>query len=175
LNTAQILGFKFIYGYVSSALNNFENHRTETEFEDGMISKLTMFTFVNSYASFFYIAFIAPYQTVGDGTQCGTEGCMSMLSTNLLIIIVCSLTSDKLVEFGIPVVMNLSKIPTKIWKVLTCAKDILEEGPLTDEQAAKKEYNMSVYDFSSRLGDFTTLFTIVSLHDRILDLNFLSC
>lgn len=98
-------------------------HRTDTEFEDSMISKLFLFQvriafmhsykqpkflvkvtpllflffllgfqFVNSYASFFYIAFIAPYQPASPDAQdnwkgdCGAKNCMIPLAMNLAII-----------------------------------------------------------------------------------------
>jgi hypothetical protein len=39
-------------------LNNFENWRTDTEYEDNLIAKTFVFQFVNSYAALIYIAFI---------------------------------------------------------------------------------------------------------------------
>ena len=58
-----------------------ENHRTDTEYEDALISKLFAFQFVNSYGSFFYIAFIK--EGVGDPCQ---GSCMFELSFALAII-----------------------------------------------------------------------------------------
>lgn len=46
---------------VANALSERENHRTDTQYEDSMIAKIFIFQFVNSYASFFYLAFIAQY------------------------------------------------------------------------------------------------------------------
>ncbi len=39
--------------------------RTETEFVDSLILKIFFFQFINSYASFFFLAFIA--ENVSDG------------------------------------------------------------------------------------------------------------
>ncbi|CAE7679401.1 Ano4, partial [Symbiodinium microadriaticum] len=78
--------FNFIYSKVADILTARENHRTDTEFEDSMISKLFLFQFVNSYASFFYIAFIAPYQPASPGANdnwkgdCGAKNCMIPLA-----------------------------------------------------------------------------------------------
>ncbi len=44
------------------------------QFEDSMITKIFLFQFVNSYASFFYLAFIA--DSLGD---CPPDGCMGTL------------------------------------------------------------------------------------------------
>lgn len=71
-----------IYSFLAEALSEWENHRTDSAFEDSMISKIFVFQFINSYASFFYLAFIA--QFVGD---CSAEtGCMPSLAYNLGII-----------------------------------------------------------------------------------------
>jgi hypothetical protein len=40
------------------SLNQWENHRTDTDYENHLILKTFLFQFVNSYASFFYIAFV---------------------------------------------------------------------------------------------------------------------
>lgn len=166
LNLIQIYVFKFIYQYVSIFLNNFENHRTVTEHEDSMISKLTIFTFFNTYISFFYIAFVAGSMSVytngGDdvslSNQCGYTGCMAMLAENLLVVLVMSLTSDKFTEFVVmPLVssMNWDTIQRVACCIFTRTQDI-GDGRVEDME---KNYRLSPYDFSQRLADYTTLFT----------------
>jgi len=61
LNAVQIQIFNVIYHFAAVRLTESENHRTNTKFEDSMITKLFLFQFVNSYASFFFIAFVAKY------------------------------------------------------------------------------------------------------------------
>jgi hypothetical protein len=46
------------YGDIATRLNDYENHRTNTLYEDQLIVKHFLFQFVNSYISFFYIAFV---------------------------------------------------------------------------------------------------------------------
>ena len=67
LNSLQIFVFGMICKASFTSLNNFENHRTDTEYEDAMIMKYLCFQFVNSFSSFYYIAFIASYVTVLGG------------------------------------------------------------------------------------------------------------
>ena len=173
LNTVQIMLFKYIYSYVAQFLNERENHRTNTEFEDSMISKTVIFTFFNSYISFFYIAFVAGSQNVVSATgdddakgtdQCGVEGCMAMLSENLLIVLLISLTSDKFVEFVVPLLS-----PSFIWSLLTCKKEGKKESGLEkledvlkpeDLEAVLKQYRLETYGFAERLSEYTTLFTM---------------
>jgi hypothetical protein len=70
-----------VYHELAVSLTDKENHRTDTEYEDALISKLFAFQFVNSYGSFFYIAFIKK----GAGDPC-QGSCMSELSLALAII-----------------------------------------------------------------------------------------
>lgn len=58
-----------------------------------MITKIFMFQFVNSYASFFYLAFVA--QLAGD---CPDTGCMPALAYNLGIIFGTRLISGNLIS-----------------------------------------------------------------------------
>lgn len=53
-----------IYGSIAIALNDYENHRTDTQYEDALIAKTFIFQYVNSFASLFYISFIKPYMQV---------------------------------------------------------------------------------------------------------------
>jgi anoctamin-10/anoctamin-7 len=61
LNAVQIQVMNYIYGTVSVYLNEFENHRTETIYEDALIGKTFVFQFVNSFAALFYISFVKPF------------------------------------------------------------------------------------------------------------------
>jgi hypothetical protein len=62
-----------------------------------MITKIFLFQFVNSYASFFYLAFVA--EALGD---CPEGGCMSTLTINLAIIFGSRLVTGNLLELLIP-------------------------------------------------------------------------
>lgn len=64
-----------------------------------MITKIFWFQFVNSYASFFYLAFIA--ESLGD---CPEDGCMKGLTINLAIIFGTRLIVGNIMELGIPYV-----------------------------------------------------------------------
>ena len=60
LNTLFITLFNHIYRVVGVRLTDWENHRTDTEYENALIEKNFAFQLVNSYISFFYIAFAKP-------------------------------------------------------------------------------------------------------------------
>jgi anoctamin-10/anoctamin-7 len=98
VNVVQIQVMNFTYNFIVTELTNRENHRTETDYEDSMITKLFVFQFVNSYASFFYLAFFAQYF----GAECGDDGCMTVLALNLAIVYGSRLVTGNLTELFIP-------------------------------------------------------------------------
>jgi anoctamin-10/anoctamin-7 len=110
LNTVQITIFNMIYQWVAVKLTNWENHRTDTLYEDSLIVKTFVFQFVNSYASFFFISFIAGNldppndDASGDDNlgQCGYSDCMEPLSINLAIIFGSRLTISNFMDIFIP-------------------------------------------------------------------------
>jgi hypothetical protein len=125
VNTIQITIFNVIYQIVAVKLTNAENHRTDTNYQDSLIVKMFVFQFVNSYASFFYIAFIAanldpvPGQPEGFMGQCGYYNCMQPLSVNLAIIFGSRLTVTNLIEVLMPIYSCWQKRKTE-----TAGKDV---------------------------------------------------
>jgi len=61
INALMIMVLNKIFAIISLHLNDFENHRTESEFEDSKIMKSFLFKFINSYNSLFIIAFLKRY------------------------------------------------------------------------------------------------------------------
>ena len=61
LNAVQIQVMGALYSFVSIELNKYENHRTETLYEDALITKTFIIQFINSFSSMFFIAFAQPF------------------------------------------------------------------------------------------------------------------
>ena len=99
-NSVQIQITNLLYSMLANALTEMENYRTETEFEDSMIMKLFSFQFINSYASFFFLAFIAEAFVGGCGG--GENSCVKSLAINLAIIFGTRLAIGNLLELGLP-------------------------------------------------------------------------
>mmetsp|Transcript_8718 Transcript_8718/g.13019 ORF Transcript_8718/g.13019 Transcript_8718/m.13019 type:complete len:739 (+) Transcript_8718:66-2282(+) len=164
LNSIQIVIFNMIYNWVARQLTIRENHRTATSFDDSMIAKLFIFQFVNSYASFYFLAFVAPYvprppQLDDDGPQgdyvgeCGNADCMVPLSTNLGIIFFMNLTVNNFVELLTPYIYNARKVRENIEG--TEAEEAGKKGIRRAEKEAKKimtppeeQYLLQEYDVS---------------------------
>jgi len=108
MNAVQIQVFNLIYQNIVVSLTNNENHRTDTLYEDSMITKLFLFQFMNSYSSFFFLAFVASYVTKPDGApedsvgQCGAATCMEPLAINLAIIFGTRLVFNNLLDIFLP-------------------------------------------------------------------------
>ena len=58
INAVSIVAFGKIYEHVAVILNNYENHRTQTQYEDAQITKSFMFQAVNNFFVLFFIAFL---------------------------------------------------------------------------------------------------------------------
>jgi len=93
LNAIQIYILNELYGRVAIYLNNYENHRTDTDYEDSLISKTFIFQFVNSFSALFYIAFIK--MTILDEDPCVGD-CMKELQTTLGTIFITRLATGSL-------------------------------------------------------------------------------
>lgn len=62
-----------------------------------MIVKIFVFLFINSYASFYYLAFLA--ENLGD---CPAQGCMYALAINLAVVFGSSLASSACLQLILP-------------------------------------------------------------------------
>jgi hypothetical protein len=60
-NVLQIQILNAIYSTIAKSLNDYENHRTDNEYEDSLIGKTFVFQFVNSFAALGYLAFVKPF------------------------------------------------------------------------------------------------------------------
>ena len=105
-NAVVIQVMNIIYGVVAIKLTNFENHRTDTNYEDSLIAKTFVFQFVNSYASLFYIAFVKPF--IGYLDPC-IGHCLVELQTNLGSIFMVRLAVGNLTEIGVPILTAKAK------------------------------------------------------------------
>jgi hypothetical protein len=73
INAVQMITLNEVYQMVAVKLCDWENHRTDTSYENTLVVKTFAFQFVNSYFSFFYIAFLKHYSeapVLNEGTSC---------------------------------------------------------------------------------------------------------
>jgi hypothetical protein len=119
INLAAIIILNQVYRSIAVVLNDWENHRTETQYEDSLTFKIYLFQFVNSYASIAYIAFFkgkfvgSPYawdKLFGYRLDaCPAYGCMVDLAIQLSIIMIGKQAIGNAIELAAPVIARLRK------------------------------------------------------------------
>ena len=104
-NTVQITLLNWAYQQIAIKMTDNENRRTDTEYADSLISKLFIFQFINSFSSFFFLAFVAQYMPrpadakPNELGQCGGPTCMTPLAVNLAIVFGTRMTVNNVVDF----------------------------------------------------------------------------
>ncbi|KAF1772732.1 Anoctamin [Phytophthora cactorum] len=98
-NAVQILILNMVYRLVARNLNDLENHRTDAEYENYLAIKVFLFQFCNSFASFFYIAFIK--REAEDSCLYGDD-CMKELRDQLLVLFLVRIVVGNTTEVAIP-------------------------------------------------------------------------
>jgi len=145
INSVQIQIFNAIYQKLVIFLNNRENYKTQTAYEDALISKLFAFQFVNSYASFFYVAFVMDYAET-DG--CSYGSCMTSLFVSLTIVFCTNLATSQVLQVWLP-----------RYQAKQRRKAELEGVPEGKELSpAELEYTLEEYDeMMGTLNDYSSL------------------
>ena len=102
--------FGTLYKGLARKLNEWENHRTESDYIDALVIKTFCFQFVNSYATLFYIAFFksglsldgeAQFCVVG-ASSTDTDACFGALWFSLFVIFVTQIVVNNFFEVGLP-------------------------------------------------------------------------
>jgi len=119
INAVQIQFMGALYSNISLMLNKYENHRTETQYEDALIAKTFVISFINSFSSMFFIAFgqmfmadvfaSVPYCT--GNREAG--GCMRVLQTTMGILFLTNLISGTLTTILVPYLQKRVKEQTE--------------------------------------------------------------
>ena len=98
INSVQIMVCGKIWKAIALKLNNRENWKTDTEWEDALTAKTFLFSFVNNYSGCFYIVLLQSNVSVSRDWlgsedkfvpgQCGQPngGCLRVLGVNLITI-----------------------------------------------------------------------------------------
>ncbi|KDO33291.1 hypothetical protein SPRG_02100 [Saprolegnia parasitica CBS 223.65] len=148
LNAIQIQVMNGIYTTIAVRLNNYENHRTDTEYEDNLIAKTFLFQFVNSYASLFYIAFIK--SAVDECTDPKAGGCIYDLMVALGIIFCLRLTSGNFFEAVLPYLKR--RLRGKCSKPATP-----DDGETRAMSIVEEQMTLGVYDDMGVFGDYNEM------------------
>jgi len=105
IQAIQIQVLNYVYSLVSEKLNDYENHRTSSDYENGLILKSFLFKFINSYNSLFYIAFFKKYDA-STGCQADDPNCLTELQVQLAILFGSALVINNTIEILLPYLMT---------------------------------------------------------------------
>ncbi|KAL4144975.1 hypothetical protein PRNP1_012649 [Phytophthora ramorum] len=158
VNAIQIMIMNNVYSTIAEKLNHFENHRTDTEYEDHLIGKTFLFQFVNSYASLFYVAFIKTSVEGHDSCKPEGHGCMDELMMGLGIIFILRLTSGNFFEAGLPWIMKKLKSIKGTGNGMVRAPSTIEQQlglDAYDQKGTFDDYNEMIIQFG-----YVTLFVV---------------
>jgi hypothetical protein len=159
---AIIIGIlNFFYGMLAEGLNDWENHKTQTEYDDKLIGKTFLFQFINSYISLFYIAYFKDRTIIFNQKDyidhCLRDDCMTELAGGLGSILITRMIMGNVVEVMKPYVMY----QYNYWS---------EEKSLTPEQRSapyfrwEKEAKLSVFlDTFSEYNEMIIQFGYITL------------
>jgi len=142
LNSLQIQIFNVIYGKVVFSLNEYENHRTDTQYENALIAKSFLFKFVNSYNSLFYMAFFKDFIDAcvdGDGAEIS---CLGDLQFQLGVVFTSLIIINNTLEVFLPYMKGEMK----------SKKESKGLDPALEKSFPEDEYEMEQYE--STFGDF---------------------
>jgi len=110
-NTLQIVIMNKIYDWMAEKLNDWENHKTQSDYENAFIVKKVGYQFVNYYISLFYIAFIKEHFE-----GCDNKNCMAELNYNLWVMFIINLVFN-VIEITSPILSAQAKLGEEEKKV----------------------------------------------------------
>ena len=141
MNAVQIQIMNVVYGKVAIYLTEKENHRTETAFEDALISKTFSFQFVNSFMALIYLAFIKTpvYYAGGFGETKCFPNCFAELNTSLGIIFISNILVGNLGEIVPPIIAAKLKAKAE-------SKGAVLEGAAVNLTDVEKQFIAAEYD-----------------------------
>ena len=146
----EILNYMF-YG-VAIHLNDSENHRTDSEYEDALITKAFVFQFLNSFSCLFYISFLKPFLKAD---QCNPQFCFFELQATLGTIFMSRLFMLTYFKLIGPLIETNQK--------LSAVKSIDSEGTDNDKHDVSEVETMFLMpEYDSLMGTFNDYSLLVS-------------
>ena len=152
INAIQIRVLNLLYDRLAILLNDWENHETETQYNDRLAVKVFVFRFFNSYSSLFYLAYYCEEVREGDGHG----SCMDFLGIQLAVIFFISILLN-VIEILVPYLLMKRRLIAEDMKM----NDLKEKNPnlrtnlLPVERDAKKEsYETPLFDYIEMIIEF---------------------
>eukprot|EP01052_Picozoa_sp_SAG31_P014605 SAG31_NODE_914_length_11058_cov_13.316270_6_plen_726_part_00 len=117
----QVAGLTF--EALARGMNEWENHRTQTQYEDMLILKNFLFQFINNYFVLFYIGYLRQIEIMGSAQVCSNGSCLETLQTQLTVVFTVKTFGLQAVELMKPVIMRY----VKGWKLGRRRKALMQK------------------------------------------------
>ena len=139
-----------VYRGIAVKLTNWENHRTNTQWDRYLVTKTFLFKFVNSYASFFYVAFLKLHLEGRCGTRTKPKTCMVELSSQIPLIFVSQMVVGNTAETLSPWIkfkMRTYMETKNMKKDGAPPVDLMKLYEVPELECKKEEYKPTLYSF----------------------------
>jgi hypothetical protein len=163
LNAIQIQVMNLVYGGIAISLNDFENHRTDIQYEDALIAKTFIFQFVNSFSPLFYIAFVKPFIPTLDPCK---FNCLSELQNVLGTIFITRLATGSITAIAVPWIGQIVRTKAE-------SKGVSKSNKITDieKQFLAPEYHVILGTFQGNIKIYFLKISFIKIIFIILFLN----
>mmetsp|Transcript_38893 Transcript_38893/g.91588 ORF Transcript_38893/g.91588 Transcript_38893/m.91588 type:complete len:764 (-) Transcript_38893:166-2457(-) len=146
---------------IVAAITDWENHRTQNEFETSFLIKTLLAKFVNSFSALYYLAFFKEHFKLGDyAMECGKnrngeEDCLLDLQAQLGVFVLFHIVVQNIFEVVVPQLRAR-------YRGFTLDRNRAELSGV--EQQAKKERYNAFSDFDETLvtHGYATLFAVAA-------------
>ena len=136
VNTVMIVVFGMLYESIAEGLNEWENHRTQIDYEDNLILKNFMFQFVNNYFILFYIGYMRQLKVPGVDidAECKSGSCLTMLQVQVGVVFTTKTFFAQLMEVIGPTLKARARTYANILQINQMQKALMKVN--TDLQQA---------------------------------------
>ncbi|XP_076070788.1 anoctamin-7-like isoform X2 [Mytilus galloprovincialis] len=180
MNGGIILILGKFYDKLALMLTDWENHRTQSRYDDALIIKVFAFQFANTYASCFYIAFFRGKFEIfglgGDYYDACSDTCMSQLSFQVMVLMLIKPFPKFLKDIVLPTVRKFWRNrPNWCCRYRYCDFCQCCKNKVTDEEALADEDKKMTFDYveNERLKPVLDDFTLSEYTEKILQYGFL--
>lgn len=152
LNAIQIRVLNLAYDKVATWLNDWENHETETIYNDKLAIKIFLFRFFNSYSSLFYLA----YYCDESRDLYVNKSCMDFLGIQLAVIFFVSILLN-IIEILVPFLLMKRRLVSENMKIDDLAEkdSSIRKNMFAVEKESKKEsYESPLSDYIEMIIEF---------------------
>ena len=145
LNTVQIVLFNKFYGFVALKLNNYENHKLFSSYENSLVLKIFFFNFVNTFFSLVFVAFFNQVFPLLNLCKINNN-CYDSLTRQMMIIFLTFFASNVgeiLVPF-ITILVNVWKAKKSDSSYNSSKYSLLNVDQVIEQDYRKSDYHPSM-------------------------------